>query len=108
ARVKNYERVAELSVLGHRFRNFVEREGCWYWEIFTFLKGKSRVGGPKTPSARLPFLRKQSRRRLPGKRNSKMPENFLGRFCLIPDEVLTWRRKGALAVGAAVDVRVFQ
>ena len=43
ARVKNYERVEELSLLGHRFRNFVEREGCWYWEIFTFLKGQSRV-----------------------------------------------------------------
>jgi len=43
ARVKNYERVEELSLLGHRFRNFVEQEGCWYWEIFRFLKGQSRV-----------------------------------------------------------------
>lgn len=43
ARVKNYERVEELAKLGHRFRNLVEREGCWYWEIFRFLKGQSRV-----------------------------------------------------------------
>ena len=43
ARVKNYERVEELATQGHRFRNFLEREGCWYWEIFRFLKGQSRV-----------------------------------------------------------------
>jgi predicted nucleotidyltransferase len=43
ARVKNYERVEELTTQGHRFRNFIEREGCWYWEIFGFLKGQSRV-----------------------------------------------------------------
>ena len=43
ARVKNYERVEELATQGHRFRNFLEREGCWYWEIFGFLKGQSRV-----------------------------------------------------------------
>ena len=43
ARVKNYERVEELATQGHRFRNFLEREGCWYWEIFGFLKGRSRV-----------------------------------------------------------------
>jgi hypothetical protein len=43
ARVKNYERVDELATQGHRFRNFLEREGCWYWEVFGFLKGESRV-----------------------------------------------------------------
>jgi len=43
ARVKNYERVEELAMQGHRFRSFLEREGCWYWEIFGFLKGQSRV-----------------------------------------------------------------
>ena len=42
-RVKNYERVEELEAQGHRFRNFVEREGCWYWEVFGFLKGQDRV-----------------------------------------------------------------
>src|SRR6266699_4102154 len=43
ARVKNYERVEELSAQGHRFRNFLEQEGCWYWEVFGFLKRQSRV-----------------------------------------------------------------
>jgi len=43
ARVKNYERVEKLAAQGHRFRNFLEREGCWYWEVFGFLKGHSRV-----------------------------------------------------------------
>ena len=43
ARVKNYERVEELAIQGHHFRNFVEQEGCWYWEIFRYLKGQSRV-----------------------------------------------------------------
>jgi predicted nucleotidyltransferase len=43
ARVKNYERADELATQGHRFRNFFEREGCWYWEIFGFLTGRSRV-----------------------------------------------------------------
>jgi len=43
ARVKNYERVEKLAAQGHRFRNFVEQEGCWYWEVFGFLKGRSRV-----------------------------------------------------------------
>jgi predicted nucleotidyltransferase len=43
ARVKNYERVEELATHGHRFRNFIEQEGCWYWEVFGFLKGQSRV-----------------------------------------------------------------
>src|SRR5258708_2585028 len=43
ARVKNYERVEELATKGHHFRNFLEREGCWYWEVFGFLKGQNRV-----------------------------------------------------------------
>ncbi len=43
ARVKNFERVEDLEAQGHRFRNFVEREGCWYWEVFRFLKGQDRV-----------------------------------------------------------------
>jgi len=28
---------------GNRFRNFLGQEGCWYWEVFGFLKGHSRV-----------------------------------------------------------------
>ena len=43
ARVKNLERVEVLVAAGHRFRNFLEQEGYWYWEIFGFLKGRSRV-----------------------------------------------------------------
>jgi predicted nucleotidyltransferase len=43
ARVKNYERVEKLAGQGHRFRNFLEQEGCWYWEVFGYLKGHSRV-----------------------------------------------------------------
>jgi len=43
ARVKNYERVEKLTTLGHCFRNFLELESCWYWEVFGFLKGRSRV-----------------------------------------------------------------
>jgi len=43
ARVRNYERVEELAAQGHRFRNFLDREGCWYWEVFGFLKAQSRA-----------------------------------------------------------------
>ena len=43
ARVKNYERVEKLARQGQHFRNFLEEEGCWYWEVFGFLKGRSRV-----------------------------------------------------------------
>src|SRR6266849_5365298 len=43
ARAKNYERVEELATKGHHFRNFLEREGCWYWEVFGFLKAQNRV-----------------------------------------------------------------
>jgi hypothetical protein len=42
-RVRNYERVEQLAMQGHRFRNFLEQEGCWYWEVFGFLKRPSRV-----------------------------------------------------------------
>jgi hypothetical protein len=41
--VKKYERVEELATQGHRFGNFLEQEGCWYWEVFEFLKRRSRV-----------------------------------------------------------------
>ena len=30
ARVTNYDRVEELAMQGHRFRNFLEQEVCWY------------------------------------------------------------------------------
>lgn len=43
ARVQNYGRVEKLAGEGQRFRNFVEQEGCRYWEVFGFLKGRSRV-----------------------------------------------------------------
>jgi hypothetical protein len=43
ARAENYERVEKLAAEGHPFRNFREQEGCWYWEVFGFLKGRSRV-----------------------------------------------------------------
>jgi len=43
AGAKNLERVEDLAARGHRFRNFLEQEGCWYWEVFGFLKGRSRV-----------------------------------------------------------------
>jgi predicted nucleotidyltransferase len=43
ARTKNYERVEALAAQGHRFRNTIEQEGCWYWEVFGFLKGCSRI-----------------------------------------------------------------
>ncbi len=43
ARLKNQQRVEELSDQGHRFRHFLELEGCWYFETFHFLKGRSPV-----------------------------------------------------------------
>ena len=43
ARVKSYERVEKLAAQGRRFRNLLEQEGCWYWEVFGFLNGRSRV-----------------------------------------------------------------
>jgi predicted nucleotidyltransferase len=43
AREKNYERVEKLATQGYRFRSFLDQEGCWYWEVFEFLKGRNRV-----------------------------------------------------------------
>jgi predicted nucleotidyltransferase len=43
ARLKNRQRAEELSDQGHRFRFYLELEGCWYFETFHFLKGRSRV-----------------------------------------------------------------
>ena len=43
ARLKNQQRAAELADQGRRFRNFLESEGCWYFEAFRYLKGGSRV-----------------------------------------------------------------
>ena len=43
ARARNYDRVEDLIRRGHRFRNFMERESCWCWEVFGHLKGRSRV-----------------------------------------------------------------
>jgi predicted nucleotidyltransferase len=40
---QNKQRAEELASKGRRFRNFLEWEGCWYWEAFEFLKGGSRV-----------------------------------------------------------------
>jgi hypothetical protein len=43
AREKNYERVEKLATQGYRFRSFLDQEGCWYREVFGFLKGRNRV-----------------------------------------------------------------
>lgn len=43
ARSRNFARVEELARQGHRFGNFLKREGCRYWETFGFLKGQDRV-----------------------------------------------------------------
>jgi predicted nucleotidyltransferase len=43
ARGQNQRRAEELANLGRGFRNVLEWEGCWYWEAFRFLKGRSRV-----------------------------------------------------------------
>src|ERR1035437_4219543 len=40
---QNQQRAEELASIGRRFRNFLEVEGCWYWEAFRFLKRRSRV-----------------------------------------------------------------
>jgi len=42
ARALNEERAADLAKDGKRFGNFLERQMCWYWETFRFLKGRSR------------------------------------------------------------------
>jgi predicted nucleotidyltransferase len=56
ARAKNYERVEKLAVEGHRFRNFLEQEGCWYWEVLGFLKGRSRVISLADYATEKPFV----------------------------------------------------
>jgi predicted nucleotidyltransferase len=56
ARVKNYERVEKMAAEGHRFRNFLEQEGCWYWEVFGFLKGRSRVIALADYATEQPFV----------------------------------------------------
>jgi predicted nucleotidyltransferase len=43
AQGQNRQRAEELANKGRRFRNVLEWEGCWYWEAFRFLKGRSRV-----------------------------------------------------------------
>ena len=43
ARLKNQQRAEELADQGRRFQNFLESEGCWYFEAFRYLKGGSRV-----------------------------------------------------------------
>ena len=42
-REQTLQRVDELTTRGHRFRNFLEQEGWWYFETRRFLKGGSRV-----------------------------------------------------------------
>ncbi len=43
ARAKNERRAHELEAKGHRFRGLLDRYVCWYREVFTYLKGGSRV-----------------------------------------------------------------
>ena len=43
ARAKNERRAQELEAKGHRFRGLMDRYVCWYREVFTHLKGRSRV-----------------------------------------------------------------
>ena len=43
ARLKNQQRAEELVDQGRGFRNLMEWEGCWYFEVFRYLKGRSRV-----------------------------------------------------------------
>ena len=42
-RAQTLLRVEELAARGHRFRDFLEEAGCWYFETRRFLKGGSRV-----------------------------------------------------------------
>ena len=42
-RAQTLDRVDDLAARGHRFRDFLEREGWWYFETRRFLKGGSRV-----------------------------------------------------------------
>src|SRR5207249_11438445 len=72
ARAKNYERVEKLATQGYRFGNFLERECCWYWEVFRRADGsalrplwrrrinfgneETATTGPKQAPAGLPIL----------------------------------------------------
>jgi hypothetical protein len=43
AQEQNRQRVEVLANLVRRFRIVSAWEGCWYWEAFRFLTGRSRV-----------------------------------------------------------------
>ena len=43
AREKNERRAQELEAKGHYFRGLLDRHVCLYREVFTHLKGRSRV-----------------------------------------------------------------
>jgi predicted nucleotidyltransferase len=43
AREKNERLARKRETKGHHFRGLLDRQLCWYWEVFTHLKGKSRV-----------------------------------------------------------------
>ena len=43
AHKKNERRAQQREAKGHRFRGLLDRQFCWYREVFTYLKGGSRV-----------------------------------------------------------------
>jgi predicted nucleotidyltransferase len=43
ARAKNEQHAIELEGKGRGFRGLLDRQFCWYREVFAFLKGRSRV-----------------------------------------------------------------
>jgi hypothetical protein len=43
---QNEKRANELERKGRRFRGLLDRQFCWYREVFAFLKGRSRVISP--------------------------------------------------------------
>ena len=43
ARTTNERHVLQLESLGHLFRGFLDRQLFWYWEVFRYLKGGTRV-----------------------------------------------------------------
>ena len=49
-------------------RKFLEQEGCWYWEVFGFLKGQSRVIGLAAYSVEKTFVLTVPHRFLMGQR----------------------------------------
>ncbi len=56
AQERNRQRAEVWANLGRRFRNVLEWEGCWYWEAFRFLKGRSRVIAPADRNAEKAFV----------------------------------------------------